>query len=115
MANYSKVLLSASTNGKQIAITGNGTATANTIHTAIAGTAALDEVFVYVHNPAVSDTNFTIQWGGSAPEDSVITSVTGKAGRLLVVDGKLLQNGLVISGYTAAGTVYVDGFVNRIV
>ena len=116
MANFTKQLLSGSTNGTQIVVTGYGTATAVTVHTAVAGTAALDEVWLYAYNDDTATRTLSVAFGGTVTPNNVIrTGVPSRSGRILVCDGMLLQNGLVVKAY-ADGTnvVMLDGFVNNI-
>jgi hypothetical protein len=117
-AVYSKALLSGSTNGKNIVVTGNGTSNAVTIHTAPAGTNTLDEVYLYAHNLGIAGFVVNIGWGGTVyPNDFTAVNLTNGQGRILIEDGRLIQNGLSVIAYTAtAGTnlVVIDGFVNRI-
>ena len=47
MATYSKVLLSDSTSGKNISVTGDATGSAVDIHDAVAGASDIDEVWLY--------------------------------------------------------------------
>ena len=51
MATYSKQLLSGSTNGKGIKIANTST----TVHTAVAGTSDIDEIWLYAVNSSGSD------------------------------------------------------------
>ncbi len=114
MAAFTKALLSASTNGKQIVVVGTGTATANTIHTAVSGVSSVDEIWLYAYSQATA-ADVTFIWGGTTyPDDYMTSAVPIRGGRQLVVDGKLLQNGLVVKAFTSTGTVQIDGFVNRI-
>lgn len=117
-AVYSKQLLSGSTNGKNIVVNGTGTAAPTLIHTAVAGTSSFDEVYLYAHNISGATTSISICWGGTNyPDDFLSTALTAGLGRQLLVDGKLLQNGLSISAYvtvTGTNSILVDGFVNRI-
>ncbi len=111
---YSKTCLSGSTNGKQILITASGTATAQTVHTAVAGASSWDEIWIYAYSQSGA-TDVTICWGGTDyPNDYMTATVPIRSGRNLIVDGKLLQNGLTISAFTSAGTLQLDGFVNQI-
>lgn len=115
MATYSKALLSGSTNGKQINVVATGTATAAIIHTAVASTSSMDEVWLYAFSQSGA-TDVTICWGGTNyPDDYMTSNIPMKAGRALLVDGKLIQNGLVVRAFTTAGTVQIDGYVNQIV
>lgn len=48
--SFTKKLLSGSTNGKSIKLTGTNSAGHVLIHTAVAGTSELDEIFLFVNN-----------------------------------------------------------------
>ena len=115
MATFTKTLLSGSTNGRNVKVV--ATATAGTlIHTAIAGTTSLDEVYLYACNTSGSAVTLTIEWGGvTSPDDLTVISLPATSGRILIADGKLLQNGLVIRAFaSSANVIVIDGFVNRI-
>lgn len=116
MATYSKLPLSGSTNGKQIKLTGTNVAGAVTVHTAVAGASNLDEIWIYAYNDDTVTRVVTLLWGGTAePDNDIRVGVGPRSGRLLVVDGALLQNSLVVEAYAdAANVVMIDGFVNRI-
>ncbi len=113
---YTKVLLSGSTQGKQIKVTGTNIAGADTIHTAVAGVASLDEIWLYAYNHNTTAILLTILWGGTGdPDNKIAVSVPAQSGRILVCDGMLLQNSLVVKAYAgSANLVMIDGFVNRI-
>lgn len=113
---YTKQLLSGSTNGKQIKVTSTTSGGANTIHTAVSGTAAYDEIWLYAYNDDSVTRNLTIFWGGTTdPDNAIRVAVTSRTGRLLVVDGMLLQNGLIVKAYAdTANVIMIDGFVNNI-
>lgn len=114
MAIYTKRILSASTSGKQITLN-NSSSTPTLIHTAVAGATSFDEVHLYVTNIHTSDVVLTLRWGGTTSADEMVVTVPTKAGRYLVVDGKLLNGGLEIRGYGATASVLnIDGFINRI-
>lgn len=115
MAIFSKLLLSASINGKQISITGNNEATSTPIHTGVAGSSSLDEVYIYASNNNTGDSTFTLAWGGISSQDLVIFSLPSKMGRILLADGKLINNSLVINGWSNVTGVNIDGYINRIV
>lgn len=116
MATYSKLPLSGSVNGKQILISAITSGSATQIHTAVSGTSNLDEVWLYAYNEATSSITLAVLWGGTTePNDVARFPLVSRSGRTLIVDGKLLQNSLLISAYTTvANTVTIDGFVNRI-
>ena len=96
MATYSKQLLSGGTNGKNIKVAASATA-GTTIHTAIAGTTDIDEIWLYACNTDSSDRKLTIEYGGAtAPDELTEITLTAEAGWVLVCPGLLLQNGLVV-------------------
>jgi hypothetical protein len=117
MVTYSKLLLSASTNGRAIPVSLTGT-TGNLIHAAIADVNNLDEVYLYGINNYGSNINGTVWFGGTNPSDAIITSIPPNgSGRVQIVDGRLLNNNLPITVTTTqAGTngIFIEGFVNRI-
>lgn len=116
MATFTKQLLSASTNGKPIKVV--ATATAGTlIHTAIAGTSAFDEVWLYAHNTSASAVKLTIEYGdATAPDNNIEINIGAEGtGAILVVPGFLLQNGLTIKAFAGtANVINIFGYVNRI-
>lgn len=115
MATYTKVLLSGSTNGKAIKITQTATA-GDTIHTAVAGTSSLDEIWLYAYNGHTADVVLTIEFGGATvPDQNIVVTIPYKAGLVPVVPGLLLQNELVVKAFAAtANVITLNGFVNRI-
>jgi hypothetical protein len=114
---FTKFLLNGSTNGKQIKISGTASGSANTIHTAVSGTSSLDEIWIYCYNSDSTARSLTLLWGGTTEPDNQITiSIPPLAGRVLVCDGMLLQNSLIVKAYASLTNVLlVDGFVNQIV
>lgn len=88
-----------------------------TIHTAVAGSAAFDEVWLYAYNAYGSVVNLNLYWGGTTVNDTEVLPIPALAGRQLVIDGRLINNGLVVSATAAqSGTnaLLIDGFVNNI-
>lgn len=116
MATFTKHLLSGSTNGKQIKVA--ATATPGTlIHTAVAGTDDMDEIYLYAtNNNASTSVLLTVEWGGvTAPDDLIKINVPASSSYSLVMPGLLLQNSLVVRAFAdTANTVLVSGYVNRI-
>ena len=113
---FTKLPLSASNYGQQILITATTSASANQIHTAVAGTSSLDEIWLYAYNDSISSILTSVIWGGgSEPANVCRTILPSQSGRVLIVDGKLLNNGLTVYAYASSSNcVNVDGFVNRI-
>ena len=115
MAPYSKQLLSGGTNGKNIKVVATATA-GTTVHTAVAGTSDMDEVWLYACNTDSADRKLTIEYGGAtSPDELTEVTITAEAGWVLVCPGLLLQNGLIVKAFAAAANVVnINGFVNRI-
>lgn len=115
MPTYTKVTLSASPNGLQIAVTGTTAAARTTLHTPAAS--SLDEVWLYATNIATGTTlNLTTYWGATGTSGQMITQIPPIGGRVLIVDGKLLSGtGNTVSASATSGNfINIDGFVNRI-
>jgi hypothetical protein len=115
MATYSKIALSGSTNGRMIKVAATATA-GTTVHTAQAGTAGYDEIWLWAVNSDTTDRKLTIEYGGvAAPDDLIEYTVPAEAGLKIILPGLILQNGLVVRAFCAtANVVMVSGFVNRI-
>lgn len=113
---FTKSLLSGSTNGKGIKVVATATI-GTTIHTAVSGTSSLDEIWLYAYNGDTADRTLTIEWGeATVPDGNTILTIPFKSGRYLVVDGRLLQNSLLVTAFaSAANVIVIDGFVNKIV
>lgn len=115
---FSHEILSGSTNGLAIKVTGTGTAGAVTVHTAVSGTTSRDEVWLYaVNNDADGETRtLTIEFGGTSdPDNLIIVPIPCKAGPVLVVPGLPLRNALVVEAFAdEANDVQVYGYVNRV-
>lgn len=116
MATFTKTLLSGSTNGKAIKVAATATA-GTTIHTAVSGTASLDEVWLYAHNSSASSVKLTLEWGeATAPDGNIEINIGADGtGLVLVAPGILLQNSLVIKAFAGtANVITLTGYVNRI-
>lgn len=115
MATFSKQFLSASTNGRPIRVAATATA-GTTIHTPLAGTTEIDEVWLYCVNTDTVTRKLTIEFGGTtAPDDLIEIGIPAEAGLVLVVPGIPLQTSLVIGAFAdAANVLCISGYVNRI-
>lgn len=113
MANYSKLILSGSTDGKGIKVTQTATA-GDTIHTAHA--IALDEIYIYAVNSGAAQVKVTIEWGeATAPDGNIECTVPAESGLQLIIPGLLLTNELVVKAFAdTANVIVIHGFVNRI-
>lgn len=115
MATFDKILLSGSASGRAIKIV--ATVTPGTIiHTAPAGVATLDEVWLWMVNNHTANVDVALEWGGvTSPDDLIQFSLSSEQGLFLIAPGLLIQNSLVIRGFASvANVVSVHGFVNRI-
>ena len=115
MATYSKELLSGSTQGKGILVAATATA-GTTIHTAVAGTTDIDEIWLYGVNTHSADLKLTLEWGeATEPNGNIEITVPAEEGLMLLVPGLLLQNGLIVKAFAGtANEIVVHGYVNRI-
>ena len=115
MATYSKELLSGSTEGKGILVVATATA-GTTIHTAVAGTTDIDEIWLYAVNAHSADIKLTLEWGeATEPNGNIEQTVPTESGLMLLVPGLLLQGGNVVKAF--AGTtneIVIHGYVNKI-
>lgn len=117
MAGVAKAKLSGSTDGRQIKVA--ATASPGTlIHTAVSGTVpgTFDEIWLYAHNNDSVVRSIVVQLGGTtAPDDAINVDLPPVAGRFLILDGAILQNGAIVRVYaTVANVVLISGFVNAI-
>lgn len=117
MAVYSRRLLSGSTSGRPIKIA--ATATPGTLlHTAVAGTDAFDEEYIWVSNTDTSDVTLTLEWGGvTDPDDHMTKAVTipAKSPPIPIATGQVLNGGLATRAFASvANKLVVTGYVNRI-
>jgi len=116
MATFTKTLLSGSTNGKAIKVAATATA-GTTIHTAVSGTASIDEIWLYAHNSSAATVKLTLEWGeATAPDGNIEINIGAEGtGLVLVSPGILLQNSLIVKAFAGtANVVTLTGYVNRI-
>ena len=115
MAN-TRVLLSGSTNGREIPVA--ATATPGTlIHTAHA--TALDAVYLWVSNVSNAPAMLTIEWGGVlSPSDHICrqTIIRHNSEPRPIVTGQVLTgSSQVVRAFSnVAGALNLGGFVTRI-
>lgn len=115
MALFTKVLLSGSTDGKMIKVA--ATATAGTlIHTAVAGSVSIDEVWLWAVNSDTTDRKLTIEFGGTtSPDDTIEQIIPAEGGLILIVPGLTLNNASVVRAFAETTNVIdIVGYVNRI-
>jgi len=116
--DYTKQLLGGSTDGKPIKVVATSIGSGTTIHTAVAGTSAFDEIYLYVTNTDSSDHTLTISWGSTTAPDGLVCNaipVPANTGPVPVIPGLLLQNGLlVLAAADTTDVLLITGFVNNI-
>jgi len=110
---FTKVVLSGSTNGKQIKVVATATA-GTTIHTASA--TALDEIWLWAVNSSTTAVKITVEWGeATAPDGNIEVTIPGESGYLMVVPGLVLTNSLVVKCFAGtANVILINGYCNRI-
>jgi hypothetical protein len=112
MASFSKVKLSASTDGKGVLVAAVATA-GTTIHTAHA--TALDEVWLWAYNTDTTPRKLTIEFGGAATADTIEQTIPAESGAILVIPGWVLTNSMVVRAFAAlTNVIAINGYVNRI-
>jgi hypothetical protein len=114
MAAYTRVLLSGSTQGRGIKVVQTATA-GTTIHTAVAGTTDMDEIWLWAQNNHTAAVLLTLEWGNASTDDNIIVTIPAKSGLYLVAPGIMLQNELVVKAFAGtANVVIIHGYVNRL-
>lgn len=117
MPTFQGIALSGSTTYLPIPIA--ATATPGTlIHTAIAGTASYDEIYIWVSNVTGAAATFTIEWGGVTDPGGMAqkaVSIPANSPPIPIVTGFRLQNALVVRGFSGtASALNVNGYCNRV-
>jgi hypothetical protein len=77
----------------------------NTLHTAIAGTNHIDEVYVYACNIHTADVELTLEFNGVAAANQMVVTIPFDDGFHLIVPGWRFQNGATLKAF--AGTTAV--------
>lgn len=112
---YTKHVLSASSNGRPIAITITN-ATGELLHTAPTGTTGVDEVYAWATNlsTATTDAHLTVEFGGTSGSDQMKFTIPSRD-TIMVIPGLSINNGLEIRAFATASTIFnVAGYVNRV-
>lgn len=113
-STFTKKLLSGSTGGKPIKVTGTNTAGGVTVHTPPASTDIFDALWIYANNTSASAVDLTIEWGAST-DASIVVSVASKSGLILVVPGLYIQQSFPVRAFAgSANVVFLTGYVNRL-
>lgn len=119
MASLSKVLLSGSTQGRQIKVAATASP-GTTVHATGTSSSVIDEIWLYAVNSDATDRKLTIEYGStSSPDDLIEFTVPAESGLYLIVPGLCLTGtgsaANTIRAFCATtNVVMVSGFVNRI-
>lgn len=117
MANYSRVHLSGSTDGRPVIVAATGTP-GTTIHTSVTGTTSYDELYLWVSNVTATAATLTIEWGGTTDPGQLMVkgiSVPPNSPPIPVVTGQILNNAKVCAAFSGtASALNITGYVNRI-
>ena len=119
MATYSKVLLSASSQGLPIKVAATASS-GTTIHATGTSSSVIDELWLYAHNTAASSVLLTIQYGGTtSPDQDLKVSLPANSGLVLAVPGLPLTGtgaaATTVRAYAgSANVVTIYGYVNRV-
>jgi len=119
MAQFTKTLLSGSTQGRGIKVVATASS-GTTIHTTGTSSTTVDEVWLYAYNSDTSPRLLTIQFGNTtSPDDDIKVTIPAQSGLVLVVPGLTLTGtgsaGNVVRAFAAtANVITIHGYVNRI-
>lgn len=115
MANYTSVLLSASTDGRPITVG----ATSVALHTAGTASGTHDEIHLFAANGATHDSVLFVNIGATTVGRQVVFTVPTKDGAYTILPGVRITSSLALTAYTgttssSTGVVIAWGHVNRI-
>jgi len=118
MGLWNKIVLSGSTDGEGIKITGSAPSLGTVVHTAVTGAAAsIDEIWLYAHLNVTTLSKLNIVIGPTTATGSQYEhTVTGddRSGLHLVMPGLVLRNSKVVRAFVTTDTDFVIfGYVNR--
>jgi hypothetical protein len=118
MATFTKLILSASTDGRAIKVAATATP-GTTIHTGPSSASEIDEVWLYAMNTDSSARKLTVEWGGvSSPDDLIEITLPVEPGLVLIAPGLLIKGNatpLLVRAFAAtADVITLHGYVNRI-
>jgi hypothetical protein len=113
-STFTKKLLSGSTGGKPIKVTGTNTAGAVAVHTPPAGTDIFDAIWLYANNTSTGSVELTVEWGAST-DANIVMSIAAKSGLVLVSPGIYIQDSFPVRAYAgSANVIFLTGYVNRL-
>lgn len=116
ISSVESILLSGSTNGRGIKVTGTNAAGKVTLHTATNTANTVDQVWLFAANQSAAAITLTLCMGGTTdPDDLVTMTIPAYSGDILIVQGERFGGGVVISAYaTTANVIVIRGHVDRI-
>lgn len=115
MANFSKLLLSASSDGRAIRIN-SLSAPGTLIHQSQSLTSGFDELWIYGANNSNAEVTTTILFGGPSNSDEIAVDIPANGGLYLIVPGLIVNNSVTVNAFASSvDTVSIFGFVNRMV
>lgn len=114
MATFTKVMLSSSTDGQQIAVAGTASGAGTAIHTAGAGS-IIDEIWIYATNINTGSIQLAIEWGTTGSSNEIKSTLPPTSGLTLIIPGLTLTNGKAVTAYAStANAILLSGYANRI-
>jgi hypothetical protein len=118
MATYTKHILSGSTGGAPILVTGTAATAGTVVHAGPTATTTIDEVWLWANNVATDDREIFVQLGGVATDFTKQVgplTLTAREGPKLIIPGiPLTGNATSYAVATATSSVTLIGYVNRI-
>lgn len=117
MASYSGAPLSGSTSGRPIPVAAVATP-GTTIHTAVAGATAFDELYLWASNVTNAARTLTVEFGGvSDPGDHLVKaySIAAYSLPIPIALGQRLNGGVVVKAFSdGASAINITGYYNRV-
>ena len=114
MPTYTEHLLSGSTKGLGISMTGTGTGSSVTIHTTPAGASNHDNITIDAVNTHTAAVTLTIEFGGTAVTTNVVVELAAGSGLQRVVAASPLNDSAVVTGFASvADKVNIFGIAHR--
>jgi hypothetical protein len=118
--NFSKLILSGSTDGTPLKISATSAGSADTIHTGSTDADVIDEIWLFAYNSDTDTQELTILAGGTTEPDNVFTKIVVPAqdSVVTVIPGFIIKGNatpIVVKGYAeTTNVITVSGWVNRI-
>lgn len=116
MAEFSRGHLSASTSGRPVPVVATAS-TGTTIHTAIAGAALFDSMFLWATNASGASATLTLEWGATGTGNKLCDAVNIPPNGVpkLIADGQTLNGGVLVTAFSSvASAINLTGYVDQI-